>query len=160
MPYITVFLFGILAATFALIVELLLPGWHLADLMISGTLDFTVLVALLGVALIEEGFKYIFLRQYALRFLPEKKVLIRDALLLGVSFGIGFSAIEMLLIQSEMSALYGFAPLGTAGIHITTSVLFAVALCSPLRKHFLSSFALAAAVIFHTLYNMIVLTIL
>lgn len=161
MPFMTIFLFGILAASFALIIELLLFVLMPASLMISETLAFTNLFALLGVALIEEVSKYIFLRQYALRFLSEKKLLIRNALLLGVSFGIGFSALEIVLIQNEMSRFPGLEPLGTAGVHIITSSMLASILLSAVTKRVSSGLIiLVAAILLHALYNVIALTIL
>lgn len=160
MPFITIFLFGILAAIFALIIELLLFGFIPDSLMISETLAFTNLVTLFGIALIEEVSGYIFLRQYALRFLSEKKWLAQDPLFLGVSFGIGFATLEILLIQNEMSKLPELAALGTAGIHIITSSMFAFTLFSSTTKHLSSGLILVAATLLHTLYNVIALTIL
>ncbi len=159
MPLITILLFGMLAASFALIFELLLSGVNPAFLIISETLTFKTLVALLGIALLEEVSKYIFLRQYALRFLLAKKLLAKNIFLLGISFGVGFSALEILLIQNEMLAFPYLASLGTACLHIATSIIFAFSLLSSAEKRFPPFLVLLIALLLHTLYNIVVLAV-
>ncbi len=159
MPLITILLFGILAASFALIFELLLPGLDPASLMSSETLFPQTLIILLGIALIEESSKYIFLRQYALRFLLAKQLLAKNIFLLGISFGVGFSTLEILLIQNEMLAFPYLAALGTACLHIATSIIFAFSLLSSVEKRFPSFLVLLIALLLHTLYNVVALAV-
>lgn len=156
MPFIAIILFGILASCFALALELLAAGLFSVSLAALATLSFEALLLLSGIAFIEEASKYLFLRQYAARFFAAAadKSALRRALLLGAGFGIGFAAPEILLIQKSVAAPPALALIGTAGLHIATSAVFAVAILSFAQKRFSAPLLISAAALLHTLYNL------
>lgn len=153
MPFIAIILFGILAASFALALELLATGLSSVSLVSLETLSFKVALVLSGIALIEEVSKYIFLRQYALRFFATNKSAIKNAVLLGAGFGIGFAAPEIFLMQSGAIASPAMAFIGTAGLHMATSSAFAITLFSFSERRFSSFLILSAAILLHLFYN-------
>ena len=156
MPFIALILFGVLAASFALIFELLATG--LAAVSLSPeTLSAGTLGILLSIASIEEIAKYLFLRQYARRFLTADRCTLPYALLCGVGFGSGFAALEFFLSQNGVAAIPAPALIGTAGLHIATSSALAVTLFSSAQKTSFRFFVLALAILVHTAYNATVL---
>lgn len=165
MPLLIIIIFGILSSCFALVFELValslssFSGQPLAlSLFAFGeTFSLATAFSLLGLALIEETSKYLFLRQYALRYLKDSLASLRGALLLGILFGLGFSSLEIALTVSAGEAASFFAPAGIAVIHILTSLGFAAYLFhfSP-RRPFFAPFLILAATFLHALYNMAV----
>lgn len=174
MPFIVIILFGALASSFALILELLAMSlFSLSDqsflasipFAIDGVFSLKTLLILLLIAFIEEASKYLFLRQYARRFFVYTAAAIKNSLILGVLFGLGFTILETLFLLNA-SAIHLFsALLGTASVHIITSAALALFLFSfsnpskqEPRKRLFSAFSLiSAAAIFHTLYNLAIL---
>src|SRR3989344_667132 len=170
MPFIVIILFGALAASFALILELLavslfsLSGQTLfvsIPSALGGTFSLETLPILFLIAFIEEASKYIFLRQYARRLLPHTEISLNHTLILGALFGLGFTLLETFFLMNA-SALHSFSTLlGTASVHMATSIAFALFLfsfSSPSlqwlkRRPFSALSLISAAVLFHTLYN-------
>lgn len=157
LTFITALFFGILAASLALIAELVLLTGAPVFLTIPETSSPKTLLSLIGIACIEETAKYILLRQYIVRFLPAKTLLAQSPLVLGISFGIGFSILEILLIQKITSTLPALASLGIISLHIITSGVLALTLCSYSEKRFSVPIALVITIYLHTLFNIIVL---
>lgn len=165
MPLIIIILFGILSASFSLFIELIAFSLSMLSGSLSsafspfafeGTFSAMTLFSLLGVALIEETSKYIFLRQYALRYLREMSTSVRGALLLGTLFGLGFASLETFLTVQTGIGTPVFSLFGTAGIHIVTSLIFASYLLRFSRRPFLAPGLIATTVVLHTLYNIAV----
>lgn len=164
MPFVSIIFFGILSASFALMLELLTsllasffgPGLHInLDPILTGTaFSATIVLTLVGIAFIEEYSKYLFLRQYALRYFLTTASTIRGATVLSVLFGIGFTSLETALIISGLTPFVPVALLGVALLHIATSFIFSFYLFSysderpwfPLGLLFLATLT-------HTLYN-------
>lgn len=157
MLFIVLLLFGFLSAVFALAIELLLTGIPSVALDTLAILSFQAIPILLSLALVEEGSKYLFLRQYARRFFTASKPLLRDTLLLGTTFGIGFALPEILLLQYAPLSPPLLAFVGTASLHILTSVALAIAIFSFSEKRRARFFVLAAVILFHTFYNAAIL---
>ena len=151
------FIFGLLGACFALIIELIV----LDPSALSGEMTFTFtlsgLAVLFAAALIEEVSKYLFLRQYLLRFLASASLNIRQILTAGCFFGIGFASLEMILAlygEIETSPLPGL--IGIFSIHTLTSLVIVFLLRHPEKRLSTGFFVpIALAVIIHLLYNSI-----
>jgi hypothetical protein len=163
--FVTVFIFGLLAAFFAVIVEiatsvnplaLTLGTFRQFESYADYLLSFTGIPLLILIAGIEELSRYVFLRQYALRFIFEPEALTRkQKALLGIFFGLGFSSLEIfLLFQTEDQT--PLLPLsGIVLVHVVLSVLFAFSLLRNTPKRTLSTLlVLGLAILFHTLYNL------
>jgi|GEM_PF-2544337 len=174
MPFIVIILFGALAASFALILELLavslfsVSGQALfapIPFTFGETLSLETLLILLCVAFIEETSKYLFLRQYAKRLFTNIEIPINHALILGTLFGLGFTLLEAFFLMNVSAAHPFLTLLGTASVHIATSIAFALFLFSspspslqwPKRYRFSALSLISAAVLFHTLYNLTIL---
>ncbi len=167
MPSIISFLFGILAASFALLSELFLASFSSAPVILENTFSFSVFLIILGIAFIEEASKYVFLRQYARRFLLQARTPLKNSVLPGALFGLGFASLEMIFAVNAFTLVPSLPLLGTAGLHMATSIAFAMFLCSsaaPLRssligaqRRFLTAYLITTAVLLHTLYNMYIL---
>ncbi len=167
LPSITLVVFGALAASFALLLELLVASLSSVPIALEGKFSFMVLLVIVGIAIIEEMSKYIFLRQYVRRFFTHTNPTLQTSLILGALFGTGFAAIET-AIAAAMPLPYSPLPfLATASIHITTSVAFAVFLLTSaaprqsdapaVRQHFPASWLIASAILLHTLYNLAII---
>ncbi|OGI15039.1 MAG: hypothetical protein A3E38_03295 [Candidatus Moranbacteria bacterium RIFCSPHIGHO2_12_FULL_54_9] len=157
MPFIFAIIFGALAGSFALILELVtLPG----DALITGPSQyfaFGSIFTLLGVALIEETSAYLFLRQYALRYFPGTLASVRATLLSGLLFGIGFASLEIALILWNSSGWLVWPLFGILFIHIVTSLIFALFLLYFSQKRpWFAPAPIAGALVLHTLYNAII----
>jgi len=163
MIFIMSLFFGVLAASFALITEMMV--YTVATLPLALPPAFSValpengftlsgLLMLCGVALIEELSKLVFLRQYFRRFSPSIATT-QKAWLIGTAFGIGFSLIEIVLAsQDTMVPILNLV--GIASIHIITSILFTLVLIRPKNTSITLIQMLTAATILHTIYNIAV----
>ena len=154
---LTSFIFGTLAAFFAIILEIVtLDLSHLSDYS-SLTLAFSSLVLLMAVALIEEGSKYLFLRQYLLRYFAAVPLTPRQALSLGLGFGVGFSAIEAAFIISRKTGTNDLLWLsGIFLVHIAAALIFVFFLKHPEKRNFSAFFLpLFLTVLIHFLYDTI-----
>ena len=157
MPFIVALIFGALAGSFALALELVaLPG----DALItdpSQYFAFNSIFTLLGVALIEETSAYLFLRQYALRYFPNTLANIRETLLIGILFGIGFASLEIALILGSGSEWLFWPICGILFIHTVTGLIFALSLLYFSQKRpWFAPAPIAGALVLHTLYNAII----
>lgn len=155
MPLIIIVLFGILAASFALILETLGASLFSLSTQIEG-FSFKTLLVLLSIAFIEESSKYIFLRQFAQRFIARIQPTPKNALLLGVLFGIGFSLLETFFLLNIAGSHPFLAFLKTTTVHIITSIIFALFLfpsTNPSKWRFSPRSLVLFAIIFHTIYN-------
>lgn len=147
-------IFGVLGASFALLLELVfLNITHLYNYT-SFVFDFSSLSLLAATALIEEGSKYLFLRQYLVRF-PDSSRIFSLALLSAVVFGLGFASLESVLALStgpiSRDSLF---LLGTTLLHIITSIIIVLFLrqgSKTLSQILL--FPLFIAFFLHFLYN-------
>lgn len=174
MPFIVIILFGALASSFALILELLSVSlFSLSDqtlftaipFTLGGAFSFKVIFILLSIACIEEASKYIFLRQYSLRFFPRAGTSFNSSIILGTLFGLGFALLEILFVLHTPTLPSSFTLPGILGVHIATSVAFALFLFSsstpspqePKKRQFGALSLISAAIIFHTLYNLTIL---
>lgn len=146
MLFITSLLFGVLSASFALVIEILI----LINVLSSP--DFFIL---LGAAIIEELSKYIFLKQYAKRYAYIIPSSIGQASILGTSFGLGFAILELSLMsyKLQIATIPFWAIFGSTSLHIITSIIFAVFLFSFSQKRFTNLTAIALAIFLHILYN-------
>ncbi|MFZ2299812.1 MAG: PrsW family glutamic-type intramembrane protease [Candidatus Moraniibacteriota bacterium] len=158
-------LFGILAAGSALIAELLIASFSPVPITLEGTFSFVVFFAIVGIALIEEIVKYVFLRQYVRRFFAQETPSLKASLSLGTLFGLGFAAPEIYLATGVFQSFPLLAFPSILAVHIMTSVAFALFLFSssprftgPKRQLLVFSL-IAAAVLLHTLYNTYVLLV-
>ncbi len=163
---VTVFIFGLLAAFLAVIIEIVtsisplalkLDSAHHVGLASQYWLTWQGLLPLVLLAGIEESIRLLFLRQYFLRFRTEEGVLSRaEKLLVGITFGIGFSSLEAFLILSGTELrLVGRELLGIIMLHTAMSLLFTFLLLKhPARKRFVTFSILGCAIILHTLYNL------
>jgi hypothetical protein len=147
-------IFGVLGASFALLLELVfLNATHLYDYT-SLTFNFSSLFLIATTALIEEGSKYLFLRQYLIRFNARFSRL-RTALLQACCFGIGFASLEgALALSTGPLSQDSWFIVGTTLLHVTTSIIIATFLrrgSSSLLFNFI--FPLTCAFFLHTLYN-------
>lgn len=159
-----IIIFGILSSCFALVFELviltlpLFPDSVLYSFFpLSSGEAFTLgtFLALLGAALFEEIAKYLFLRQYALRYLEQITLPTQETLLLGALFGGGFALVELTLILGS-SDPHSFLPLLGIGIlHILTSLFFAFFLFHrSLNRPLFAPCPILIAALLHMGYNM------
>lgn len=174
MPFIVIILFGALASSFALILELLSASlFSLSDqtfftaipFALDGAFSFKTVFILLSIACIEEASKYIFLRQYSLRFFPRAGTSFNNSFILGTLFGLGFALLETLFVLNTSTFHSSFTVPGILGVHIATSIAFALFLFSsstpspqePKKRQFGALSLISTALIFHTLYNLTIL---
>lgn len=164
LSFVTLVVFGILAASFALLVEILITSLIPA---IPSTLQhifsFGTFLTLLGIACIEESAKYLFLSQYAKRFSANIIPSLRISIPIGALFGAGFAIVEIFLATGTMQSHPSLAIPSMAMLHIITGIMFSVFLFSPLyrrltvsKRRLLASYLIASAILLHTLYNMYV----
>lgn len=153
---LTALIFGILGASLALVIELVVL--NLGGSLSSSTLlpNFSNLSTLALVALIEEGSRYLLLRQYLIRLTQDTLCSWQQALLTGLAFGIGFASIELVFLFSIESTPL-FPIIGIALVHVVLSVLFALSLTKNLPLPAVLVFVFGVAL--HFAYNFL-LTIL
>jgi len=155
MPFITLLLFGILSACFALLFEVgILSIGKFTDPTFS-PIEFTGIFTLFLVAAIEEISKFAFMRQYTKRFLSLGSIDMKTVLVLGFLFGLGF-AIPEIALSFQFLSLPSLLPLvGVLALHIVTSILFAFFIIrkkDALFPSFLPVFGLIITI--HLLYNL------
>lgn len=134
---ITVLIYGALAASASLLLEILfLPG------------AFAGLAIFVAGAVIEEGLKLFFLLQWQKRA-PSPPSPLRS-FLVPLCFGIGFAGVEIALALPPMISV----TLSLAGIHIATSFIIARAILSSESRKYIRFFWLGIAISIHIAYNM------
>lgn len=154
----TVFIFGLLAASFALLLELVILNLSSLHDYASLPFDFSNLSILATAALIEEGSKYLFVRTYLDRFFGNLNLDTLKLLALGLFFGGGFAAIEVTLSLSGNPTPTPnelFHILATALLHVTTSLVILFCLKDAPRRSLGEIFLpLSLAFSLHLLYNL------
>jgi RsiW-degrading membrane proteinase PrsW (M82 family) len=152
MSYFILILSGVLASCFALILEIiLLPSGFSLSQSISLTL-FTALV-LASLALIEEGAKYLFLRQYIRRFSDQSGT--TGLFFLSLLFGASFSLLELgLSLQNALPWLL-LPMLGRTLLHIVTSYTLLSFIVRPFPTALFKKIVLPilVATLIHFVYN-------
>lgn len=161
MPFVILFIFGLLAASFALILELLVVSlFSLTGYSAFSFFTFAPehpvllhsLVTLFCFAFVEEASKLALLKQFTLRFSEKLPLSTATILLSGIVFGSGFATAEIALAVTLTSIPSPSALVGAVGIHLLTGCLFAFAFFSHTRR-FSPIIAIILAVVLHTLYN-------
>ena len=153
MPIILALLFGIFSAAFALILELVFlsfstnPLIPVVALFEGSSLTPFLTFSLIAAAVIEEASKFLFLRQYYIRF-PSHPIFLP-----ALFFGLGFASVEVFL--AFQNSVYSFAFVGSIALHIATSFLLAFFLRRSLTPLAVSSIlAIALAILAHIAYNL------
>jgi RsiW-degrading membrane proteinase PrsW (M82 family) len=133
--FIPAFIFGTLSAFFAVIFEIIaLDLSHIHDYS-SVTLALSSLALLMAVALIEEGAKYLFLRQYLFRYFETVTLTLGQSLPLGLGFGFGFSAIEAAVILSgDFQTESALGLISIFLVHILTTFILVTFLRYPHKR--------------------------
>jgi hypothetical protein len=155
-------IFGILSAIFALTIEIAIDLFFsislLGALILAGDLDFKTLIFLLGIAAIEELSKYLFIQLRIKRFPLTLPSAMWKNIILGSSFGIGFAAIEILLMfYTSFGFLSLWMALSAAALHILTSVILTIYFLSLSQKTATRLSVIALVILLHMLYNMFVI---
>lgn len=175
---IRVFIWGMLLAPLAIILELLLiwllnPGYSLTALLSQTNYDSiikTILAATLIPAIVEEYLKYSIIKH---RFLKKPEFdEPTDVILYCIIAGLGFAAIENILVVfkgtfpnfGESFTVIGFRFLGATLLHALACGIIGYWLALGLlntkkRKRFILT-GLAIAIIFHSCYNYLIITAL
>lgn len=163
MTFITLILYGLLSAAFALIIEILANVIFFASptavFAISGAFSPALFLPLFILAGIEELSKYIFLSQYAKRVTALLPFPVKKSLLGGVGFGAGFAILETALARYNAMPFSFWPFFGAAGLHIITGIAFAVFLFSASQTNFKRLTLLALAIFLHMLYNVFVFSL-
>ncbi len=160
MPFITIILFGALAGSFALIIELFTMSLFPFSFTLEGVFSFRILFGFFLFALIEEISKYIFLFRYR-RYAPsESTSTLFTSLILAILFGIGFSSLEIIFTSQNTVVTPLFPIMRTLFLHIGTSLLliyFFFRLPQQNRLFTLKGLWVISGVMFlHLLYNILV----
>ena len=172
-----IFIYGMLLAPIAIVLELLLiwllnPNIELLSLLSEtpqNSFIKIVLAATLVPALVEESLKYSVVKFKILKnSIFDEPV---DAMLYCIIAGLGFAAIENLLILlkstlmplPEALVVIGFRFLGATLVHALAAGIvgywIALGLLYLKRKNLLISIGLCIAIIFHACYNYLIITI-
>lgn len=134
---ILLFIYGALAASAALLLEIL---------FLSG-LAFSLSV-FIGGAIIEEGLKFLFLLGWQRRTSYVAIVPLQTFFAL-LCFGIGFATIELALAMPPKTTI----ALSLASLHIATSLILGYAILSPKSRGYMFIFWLSVAIFLHVMYN-------
>ena len=163
------FIFGLLAAFLAVIIEIVTAVSPLALKLDSARhvglytqywLTWSGLLPLVLLAGIEESVRFVFLRQLILRFRPSDAPSgPLEKIFLGIAFGLGFSSLEIFLILGNTeSTSPGLELAGIVMLHIVMSTILSFLLLSNhSKKRFVTAFVLALTILLHTLYNLSIL---
>ncbi|MGK2848679.1 MAG: hypothetical protein ACSLEX_01255 [Minisyncoccota bacterium] len=150
------FVFGLLSACGALVLELLLIE-DSSDILATFTLSFTGILPVLSMVLIEELSKFIFLRQYIRSCSHLSKTTLRHPFPAGIGFGIGFASLEILLMLNTIHSVPWQSLLSITALHILTSNTLLVTLRLNARYSLLAFFGLFLAITMHAVYNFSIL---
>lgn len=156
MPFITILIFGALASCFALIFEFIFLS-PVASIYQPFTLTLATTLSLLALACIEEVSKYLFLRQYAIRFSKDTVITSQKIFLFSIFFGIGFSLLEIFL-SSQNGITTPFLPMfGRTLLHIGTSFILASFIFPPSKTSFSRKtlWLILAVTFIHFFYNLV-----
>ncbi|MFA7209384.1 MAG: PrsW family glutamic-type intramembrane protease [Parcubacteria group bacterium] len=156
MGFIKSFIFGLLAASGALCVELLLSNLYYVAYVKDIATDYStsLTIFLLIVVLIEEIFKYILLVK--LYSAPESQ---SPKISMALVFGLGFSLVEILFSLSQTppsyGAILGFQSLGAPLLHIATAGIIGMFILS--SKNIRPALVIGTAFGLHSTYNLLVI---
>lgn len=162
--YIKIFIYGIFAACFALILELILFGllptnfFGFLETQAPATLSLAPLLGLFFFSLIEEGSRFLFLLRFKKNISElSASFLEKGWLLAGATFGLGFGGLEIgaAFLFDNLSQVI-FLP-GTVILHVLLSVGIAFLVFRLEEKKRLASFLFLLAVVIHLLYNVFLL---
>lgn len=152
--FLTAFIYGLLAASLALIVEVvtldLRSGLQFSLSQPELTQFFTLVLAVI----IEEGCRLLLLTQYAKRYFTVTQSLdLRTILQAGLFFGLGFATPELLMILGATGRQnYPILPVGGITlVHTALSLLYALSLGNKLR--FGPWIIVVLGVLLHFAYN-------
>lgn len=161
MSYLTIAIFGLLAASMAVIIEIITLGAPGVTSYPISVINFSSVFSILAVASVEEGTKYLFLRQYIRRFLKDRALSLKTAALLGFAFGLGFASLEIafILFGAPKAGMAVWPLVGILTLHTVTSILLAVVLSRSLKSRLFTPLGVLGSVIgIHILYNLAVST--
>lgn len=165
-PLFTAAIFGLLAAFLAVIIEIVTSISPLALQLDSAKyiglssqhwLTWKGLLPLILLAGIEESVRFVFLRQFIIHYrVSDDPLSLKEKILLGIAFGVGFSSLEAFLILSGGDwRLVGTELSGIIMLHTAMSIIFSFLLLRhPASKHFVTLLVLGLAIVLHTLYNL------
>lgn len=151
---VSAFIFGVLAASLALLSELVVLNIGGALRYSAALPNFESLATLALAVAIEEGARYLLVRKYVERFLTGTAPSLSKALLAGGTFGLGFASLELgLLLGSGALGTVPLAPLGgLLLIHVLLSLLYTLSLTRHIRLALLP--ALMLGLLIHLGYNL------
>lgn len=164
--YLTIYIFGLLAAFLALIIEIVsaispitvkLDSARHVGLLAEYFLTWAGIIPLVLIAAIEEVARYTFLRQFVRRFrVSDAPFGLTEKLLLGTIFGLGFASLEaFLILEGQDHNPSGLQLTGIVLLHVCMSILFSFLLLkSSTPKLFHTLFTLGLAILLHTAYNL------
>lgn len=152
--FITAFIFGTLSAFFAVMLEIVALDTSRVHETTSVTLTLGTLITLLTIALIEEGSKYLFLRQHFLRSYATKSPTMNTVFALVLGFGGGFTAVEAAFIFSGGTPDNFLWLLGILFVHVATAFILTMFLKYPEKRSPGAFFLpLAFAILIHFCYD-------
>jgi hypothetical protein len=152
--YLTVFIFGILGGSLALLIELAtLDLHHILEFPFTFSLSSFIVLAL--AAAIEESTRYLLLRQYLRSFLLSGPLPWQKIFLIGTFFSMGFASLELFLIL-RMGNGIPLRAFGIAFVHFL-SIFMAFVLTKKLPLSTLVTMTIAIAL--HFSYNLATLFI-
>lgn len=147
----TALIFGVLAGSLALIIELVFLNMNGSLSTAPVPPDFTNLAILTAAVLIEEVARMLFLHQFSRRYFAAASPTKIALILIGLLYGLGYATLELGLILSQGGAPFK-SLVGIVAIHSILSLLFVFSLSGKLRFSLLWAFALGSAL--HLLYNL------
>lgn len=158
--HLRIFLYGFLAACFALILELIFLGilpWdffvHYAEgaplFLTKGMVSVTVLFAIF-----EEGCRFVFLQRYKRNYPYTAFPSLGKIAFIGGTFGLGFAFIETLGVVATRPLSAGFVSNMVLHISLSTVFAYSIFLKEGKRAWIISVFLLAVAL--HSVYNFFV----
>lgn len=165
-PLFTATIFGLLAAFLAVIIEIVTSISPLALQLDSAKyiglssqywLTWKGLLPLILLAGIEESIRFVFLRQYIIHFrVGDELFSLKEKILLGLAFGVGFSSLEAFLILNGSDwRLVGPEFSGIIILHTAMSLVFSFLLLKhPASKRLITLLVIGLAIVLHTLYNL------
>lgn len=149
--FFTALIFGALAGSLALIIEIVVLNVSGSLTTASSGADFTNLAIVALAVLIEEITRLLFLRQFFKRFLATVTPTWPALCFIGLCYGLGYATLELgLIVGQGATAFFGLA--GIVLVHTALSVFFAFSLSRVLPFALTLTFGLA--VILHFLYNL------
>ncbi|MDO8643919.1 MAG: hypothetical protein Q7S00_02990 [bacterium] len=162
-PYLLIFFYGVLAACFALILELILFGilpldfFSFLESRSETHFSLPFFTGLFLFALVEEASRLLFLHQHAKR-VSFWEFSSQSILVLGLAFGVGFASVEGLFrFLFEILPDQNFFFSGALLLHVLISVGFAFLLFRQKFGPLVSTLIFSLALLLHLGYNVYIL---